>query len=376
MHYTIHLTNGCNMNCKYCYVHHEPAAVMSIETAKKAVDLASKERDKPSGIIFFGGEPLLCKDLIYEIVEYSRWVEKKEHCSFYFKLTTNGLLLDEEFMDISLKENIFIALSHDGIEQAHDKYRIDMNSKGTFSRLSDKIGLLLRNRPNSPVMLVVNPDTVNYYYDSVVYLYERGFRYIICSLNYEAAWTEKHIRQLKKQYEKLSELYITKTMAEEKFYLSPFEVKISSYINGGNYCYERCELGKKQVSISPEGLIYPCVQFVGEEQYCIGDVDVGIDKSAQHRLYMLNEGEKESCKACALKRRCNHYCGCMNKQSTGSVNEVSPVQCSHERILIPIADKMAEKLYKKRNALFIQKHYNDMFPIISMIEDRVKAQWP
>lgn len=332
MHYTLHLTNGCNMACTYCYVNHENIKVMSIDTARKAVDMASKIKDKPIGLVFFGGEPLLCKDLINEIIEYSRWKEKKEGCSFYFKITTNGLLLDKDFMKLSIKENIFIALSHDGIEEAHDKHRLDINGVKTFSMLNDKIELLLSNRPYAPVMMVVNPDTAHNYYDSVVYLLQKGFRYIIISLNYEANWTEENMLELKKQYAKLAKFYMDKTINEEKFYLSPFEVKISSYINGDNYCYERCELGKKQISIAPDGYLYPCVQFVGEEEYCIGHVDSGIVISKQAKLYEFNEEEKESCKDCVIRKRCNHYCGCMNKQATGSINKVSPVQCSHERI--------------------------------------------
>jgi len=39
-------------------------------------------------------------------------------------------------------------------------------------------------------------------------------------------------------------------------------------------------------------------------------------------------------------------------------------------MLIPIADHLAETLYRRRSAMFIQKHYNDMFPVISLIEDR------
>ena len=51
------------------------------------------------------------------------------------------------------------------------------------------------------------------------------------------------------------------------------------------------------------------------------------------------------------------------------IDRVSPVLCAHERILLPIADGLAEKLYKKKNSLFLQKQYNDMFPLVSMIED-------
>jgi uncharacterized protein len=357
------------MSCRYCYVNHEEPVFMSKDTARKAVDLTLKDGRKSNGIIFFGGEPLLCKNIIYDTIEYARWKEKQNDCMFYFKVTTNGLLLDKDFMELSLKENIFIALSHDGIQQSHDNYRIDANEKGTFSKLSEKINLLLSNRPYAPVLMVTNPDTAECLVDSVIYLYERGFRYIICSLNYAAPWAEKDMDILEKQYKRLAEFYFEKTLAEEKFYLSPFEVKISSHINSNSYCHERCELGKKQISVAPDGALYPCVQFVGDKDYCIGHIDTGINRVIQDRVYDLNEKEKEGCNSCAVRKRCNHYCGCMNKQSTGSIEKVSPVLCRHERLLLPIADKLAEKLFKKRNGMFIQKHYNDMFPVLSMIED-------
>jgi len=38
-------------------------------------------------------------------------------------------------------------------------------------------------------------------------------------------------------------------------------------------------------------------------------------------------------------------------------------------MLIPIADRAAEILYKKRNPLFIQKHYNAAYPLLSLFED-------
>jgi uncharacterized protein len=370
MHYTLHLTNDCNMNCRYCYVNHKNVQRMSLETARKSVDMASKNAMGSTGIIFFGGEPLLCKDLIYETVEYCKWKERNSSSMFHYKITTNGLLLDEEFMDFSARENIFIALSHDGVREAQDINRVTLSGEGTFAMLSDKINMLLSRRPYAPVMMVVNPNTAEFFSDSVIYLYERGFRYIICSLNYAANWTEEDMRVLQGQYEKLSEFYFKRTVAEDKFYLSPFEVKISSHINGDSYCNERCELGKKQISVAPDGALFPCVQFVGDNSYSIGHVDNGIDESRQSVIYNLNEEEKESCRECAIRKRCNHYCGCMNKQATGSIDRVSPVLCSHERLLLPIADSLAEKLYRKRNAMFIQKHYNEMFPMLSLIEDK------
>jgi uncharacterized protein len=441
LHYTLHLTNNCNMKCDYCYVDRKNVQVMDVATIRKVIDMAVRDSqrsvvgagqslgimddvqqppettmtdagrlpgiaadagqspgitadagqspgitadaeqllgitadaEQSPGIIFFGGEPLLHKDLIYQAIEYGRWKEKHLGTYFHFKITTNGLLLDEDFMEFSLKAGLFIALSHDGVPEAHDLHRKDLNNGGTFDTLSEKIDLLLAAHPYAPVLMTVNPDTVQYYARSVEYLYEKGFKYLICSMNYAGDWDQKSLTLLKHEYMKLADFYYEKALAEEKFYLSPFEVKISSHINRGSYCNERCELGEKQISVGPDGRLYPCVQFVYDEQYSIGDVDTGIDNKKRYSLFSMNEAEKDSCIECAVKERCNHYCGCLNKQSTGSINKVSPVLCAHERILLPIADRLAEKLYKKRNALFIQKHYNDMFPLLSLIEDKTKS---
>ena len=229
---------------------------------------------------------------------------------------------------------------------------------------------LLARFPYAPALMTVNPDTVRFYSESVEYLYAIGFRYLICSLNYAATWDKSSLKELKRQYEKLADFYYEHTIAEDKFYLSPFEVKISSHVHNKTYCHERCELGQRQLSVAPDGGLYPCVQFVGDERYRIGDVFQGIDEKARQHLFIQNETEKPGCDVCAIQKRCNHYCACLNKQATGSIDTVSEALCAHERIILPIADRVAKRLYKKSSPLFIQKHYNDFYPLISLIEDR------
>ena len=56
-------------------------------------------------------------------------------------------------------------------------------------------------------------------------------------------------------------------------------------------------------------------------------------------------------------------------QTTGSIDTISPKLCATERILIPIVDRMGESLYRRRAPLFIQKHYNPVYPLISFFED-------
>ncbi len=379
MHLTFHLTSRCNLRCRYCYANPSEDTDMTFDTVKSAISLSLKSlADKPSdqslGIIFFGGEPLLKLNLIKQTTAHCKDIQQKTGQTFHFKITTNGTLLDEEFMTNPKTSDILIALSHDGIREAHDTNRVDSQNKGTFDRLDPVIDVLLKHHPYAPVMKVTTPNTVPYFAESVEYLYNRGFKYLICSLDYSSDWTEKDMASLAKQYKKLSNWYYRETVKEEKFYFSPFEVKISSHIYPGSCKAERCELGQTQISIAPDGKIYPCVQFVGDSEFCIGNVTDGIDESVKKRLYELNREEKDTCRECAIRERCNHYCGCLNRQATGRIDTVSPTQCAHERLIMPIADKLSEKLYSKRAPMFIQKHYNDLFPLVSLVEDTSKQR--
>jgi uncharacterized protein len=379
VHLTLHLTARCNLSCRYCYVSPHEGADMSLETAKAAIDLSvsgnlRKQSDDSLGIVFFGGEPLLRKDLIAEIIRYCRAVESNSGQKFYFKATTNGLLLDEGFLADNDTAAAFVALSHDGVKPAHDAQRMDAAGHGSFDQLAAVIPLLLRYKPYAPVLMVITPETLRYYAQSVAFLFEQGFRYLICSLDYSAQWDSPSVKELQRQYEKIADWYYAKTMEEEKFYFSPFEVKIASHVFPGSCKRDRCELGLRQISVAPDGRLYPCVQFVGDGAYAIGNVFQGIDEQARRRIYEQNAREKASCMECAIRDRCNHYCGCLNRQATGSIDTVSPMLCAHEQAVIPIVDKLASRLFEKRNPLFIQKHYNDLFPLLSLVEDTVSAR--
>ncbi len=345
---------------------------MTLETGLRAMEFGAAHNRGSCGIVFFGGEPLLCKDLIRRLVAEGQAMAQEGRGRFHFKLTTNGLLLDEEFLEFAVHSDVLVAMSLDGVRQSHDRHRRLPDGRPTFDLLLPKLRMLLAARPYSSVLMVVNPDTVQYFADSVEFLLDEGTRYVIVSLNYAGDWTEAGLDELRRQYERLGELYVAWTRAGRKFYLSPFEVKLAWHIKGPDACLDRCELGTRQLSVDPQGYLYPCVQFVAagpEGGWCIGHVETGLDEAARARLRDESQADKEPCAACALSVRCHNTCGCLNWQTTGSVNRVSPVLCRHEQMLVPIADRVGETLYGERNALFLQKHYNAAYPVLSLLED-------
>jgi uncharacterized protein len=374
MHITLHITTGCNMRCDYCYSPPLKRLDMNEETAYQAVEYANKISDGNTGVIFFGGEPLLKKELIKSTINKCKKIEFNTGASFHYKVTTNGLLLSKDFLEYANSVGLVVALSIDGIQEANDKHRRMSNGSEAFAKIEGKAKILLNYQPYAMALVVVNPDTVEFYTDSVEYLYALGFRYLVVSLNYAGSWDDRALLSLKRQYKLLARMYEKMTLEERKFYFSPFEVKLASHIKGATALCNRCILGKRQVSVAPDGTIYPCVQFVKDgvsnKEFSIGDVWKGIDEEKRNNLYELSQKRNEICQVCALNERCNNDCSCLNWQSTGMINEVSPVLCEHERMLFPIVDKLGERLFRKKAPMFIQKHYNAIYPILSLMDDQ------
>jgi uncharacterized protein len=376
MHLTLHLTRNCNLRCDYCYAKPRTSETMSLETGQKAMLLGLERNFGSCGVVFFGGEPLLAKDRIYELVDFGRNIEQKRRGLFHFKITTNALLLDENFLEYACRENMLIAMSFDGTGKANDAHRKTADGRPTFDMLMPKLRMLLAARPYSSIMLVVNPDTAEYLAESVGFLFDEGVRYLIISLNYAGKWDEQSMAVLEGQYKLLAKLYVKWTRMGRKFYLSPFEVKIALHVKNDEADCLRCDLGMRQLSVDPEGYLYPCVQFTHagvQSQWCIGDVNNGINPQAWLQVRRAAIKPKMPCVECAVNSRCFHTCACLNWQTTGRIDIPSPVLCRYEKMLIPIADQVAEKLYSLRNTEFINKHYNDAYPVLSLLEDQLSG---
>ena len=361
MHLTLHLTDRCNLACRYCYAR-AGKTDMAFETAVAAIEKLAEGTN--CGIIFFGGEPLLRKDLIWQIMD---WCEERQPNRFHYKATTNGTLLDDAFAEEAARRDLHVALSHDGTRAAHDAFRVWPDGRGTHGEATAALARLLKRRPYSTVLTTVNPETAGEFADSAMELQALGARYLVASINYAGRWTDSTLRKLGKELRRLSAWHEENYRKERKIYFSPFDKRIATRVfpeRGSS-----CRLGKRQISVAPDGRLYPCVQFVGRDEYRIGTAEEGIDEARREEVYRRNERDKAECAGCALDGRCHNKCGCLNVQTTGTIERVPAVLCECERMAFPIADALAEKLYRARNPMFLQRHYNPAFPVLSILED-------
>lgn len=342
MNLTLHLTENCNMDCSYC-IREKCTKDMTEEVLFKACDLAFSKGQR-AGLCFFGGEPLLRKDLIYKALDYCDAKSEQTGMRFDCKMTTNGTLLDEIFLERACKADMGIGLSFDG--KAQDVCRFFAGGQPTSSVVEKKAKLLLSYMPESMALATIAPQAVPYYAESVRYLHDLGFSKVSFVLAYGSRvnWTDEDLDALREQLEMtssyLKELFIRK----EHFFMSAFSSKIRDCIKGRNSA-ERCHLGVRQMPVTPEGDLYPCTSFIGDRKYLLGNVFDGLDDAKVIEM-AKKSSTPETCVNCDLVKRCTNSCGCANRMNTGDENKVSPLQCTYERMLIGISDALGEDLYK------------------------------
>lgn len=324
---------------------------MSEEVALKAVEFAAKNSIQSCGISFFGGEPLLQKNLIYTCIDYANTFKNKR---FRYNMTTNGLLLEESFLRFANENGIKIAMSHDGLMSRTN--RIYSDGKECLAELDESLRLLLNYQPNAFVMATVAANTVHSMAESVIYLYEHGVKILNLAIDMRpnAGWNDEFMNILKDQLDEISVYLLDKFEAGEDIYFNSFEEKILNITK--NKSSHICRLGKRKPSINTDGLIYPCIQFNGLSEYLMGDVFSGIDSAIQDNIYTRSQKKTESCNGCALKERCVNDCSCANFQQSGDMNTVSPVQCRYQQILIETADNMARKMLEIDESHFIRRY--------------------
>jgi uncharacterized protein len=344
---------------------------MSGETARRAIDFLAAQSRGACTITFFGGEPMLEFERIKDLVSYG---EGKYGRRVQYRMSTNGTLLRKPDIEFLRKHDVYFVLSVDGNERQHDANRTFASGRGSYAKIARRIPDVLEANPYTIAVSVIVPGTVEFVTAGVEHLFASGFRYVLQTLDYSAGWEKRDIDRLRRQYLEVAEFYDRALREGKKIYYGPFDERVKTRAQKPYTKGNLCDLANTQIAVAPSGRIYPCVQFVdvdGPEQgdYVIGDVRDGFDDNRRRHFVGENYAEKESCAGCALEGRCATYCGCVNWRATGDLKRVPPIVCEHERMLMPIVDRLANRLWKDKVPLFRRKFYDPTFPVSSYLED-------
>ena len=340
----LNIIHACNLRCKYCFAdegeYNGHKGKMSLETAKKAIDYVVKRSGprKNIEIDLFGGEPTMMMDTIKEIIAYARENEAKWNKRIRFTMTTNATLLTDEMMDYMDKELENIILSIDGRKEVNDKVRIRFDGKGSYDQILPNIKKMVAKRDKTKAHTVrgtFTRDNLDFSED-VKHFADLGFKQmsiepVVGPEEDPYSIREEDLPKIMEEYDKLALEYIKREKEGNGFNFFHFMIDL----NQGPCVYKRlsgCGSGTEYLAVTPWGDFYPCHQFVGNEDFLMGNVNDGIVRNDIVETFGdCNVYSKEKCKNCFSKFYCSGGCAANSYNFHGTINDAYDIGCEMQK---------------------------------------------
>lgn len=336
----LHIAHDCNLACKYCFAdegeyHGKKRELMSLEVGKKAIDFLIENSGNRVNleVDFFGGEPLMNFDVVKEIVAYGRSKEKEANKNFRFTLTTNGVLLNDDVVEFCNKEISNVVLSLDGRQCVNDVMRPTRNGKGSYDVIVPKFQDFVSKRGDKSYYVrgTFTRNNLDFVEDFKL-MTELGFKEIsiepvVAPEDADYAIREEDLETIYKEYDKLALDIIERHKSGKPVTFFHYMLDLQ----GGPCVYKRlsgCGSGTEYLAVTPTGELYPCHQFVGIDEFEMGNVFEGIKKpEIVDDFKLCNVYAKDKCKDCFARFYCSGGCAANSYQFHGSILDAYDIGC-------------------------------------------------
>lgn len=356
------LSTNCNLACKYCYAHGGNYGKncfdsMKLDTLKNSIKTVLKVYPEGINYIqFFGGEPLLNKEVLERGIEYiNNYMAEKRLELPKYTIVTNGTLVDDKTIDLFEKYFTSVTISLDGEKEINDASRVfKSQQKSVYESVVNAIEKI-NSRKRSYLLaleVTVTPYHIKKYVknksiDSISELKKLGIDTFQISPVFhtddEYCLERENIQDVKDFFERwVIETFNGKSDLKGKFYSVGSILKaISKKCYSGN----NCGAALTDIAIDTDGSIYPCFMFIGYEDYKIGNVNCfeygqikEINKKVRHKLINANNNYK--CNNCWSKKLCSHSYGhCIGARLlvNGKIDEPVHIFCELGKTAIEAA---------------------------------------
>ncbi len=354
----LNIAHDCNLRCKYCFADEGEykgcRKLMSPEIGKKAIDFVIKKSGprKNIEIDLFGGEPLMAFAAVKEIVEYGKEQEKICNKKIRFTMTTNATLLNDEIMDYLDKNMGNIVLSIDGRKEINDKVRVRVDGSGSYDSIIPKIKKMVQMRDSSKQYYArgtftrLNTD----FFEDIKFMVDQGFdevsiEPVVLPEDHPLSLREEDLPIIFEQYDKLYVEMVRRHKEGKEFKFYHFNIDLQ----GGPCVYKRisgCGAGHEYVAITPDGDIYPCHQFVGNEKFKLGTLldDKELNSGITEEFKCAHIYNKPECKKCWARFYCSGGCQANNYNFNGDMHIPYALGCKMQKKRIECAIALKSKI--------------------------------
>lgn len=354
------LTHDCNLRCSYCWEINKQAVNMSKEVAAAAINflLRASGSLKNLTVLFFGGEPMLCFDLLEWVCTFGEEKAAEVAKAISWDMTTNGTLIDEEKARWLAEHKIKYILSMDGGKEDHDRYRRFPNGNGSFELLKGKIRTLKSYQPWMGARLSVMPETARNLRKNVEELWALGINQFIIGYAHGVPWTLNDLANYEAGLQDVGELYLEMKFHRRHFRITMFEE--DSLCECGNRDSFGCGAGRARICADPKGDLFGCSKFANiagtaDGILPLGNVFQGFTRS-NNRMLLLREdaGPRKLCADCELRPVCSGGCPAVSFAYTGDV--FIPDMCSCQ---IAFVQERVRSYMRRRHDEVFGTQYSD-----------------
>ena len=163
--------------------------------------------------------------------------------------------------------------------------------------------------------------------------------------DHELSLREEDLSTIYEQYDLLYKEMLKRHKDGTPFKFYHFNVDLQ----GGPCVYKRisgCGAGHEYVAITPDGDIYPCHQFVGNEDFLLGNIFDGgeINKELSNKFKKAHIYNKPKCDKCWAKFYCSGGCQANNFNFNGDMNIPYEIGCKMQKKRIECAIALKSKI--------------------------------
>jgi uncharacterized protein len=334
----LHVTNGCNLRCPYCYVRKSPDA-MDEDCGRAAVEAVIKSAVANGfsavKLKYAGGEASLNHRLVVKLHEYAVELAAASGLGLHATLLSNGVKLPASLVAVCRAAGIRIMISLDGIGDQHDIQRPFANGRPSFGFVRQTIDELIAAGVPPHLSVTVTGRNAAGVADVVRFALEQGLTFSInlfrdndCAsafgdLRYEE---DQIIRHLLEAFEVVEQM------------LPPWSV-LGAILDRGQLIQPRqrsCGVGQDYVVIDQHGQVAKCHM---EIERTLGDVftsdPLRLVREDRTILNLLSD-EKEGCRDCTWRYWCSGGCSVATFRATGRFDVKSP-NCAIYKAIYPRA---------------------------------------
>jgi len=329
------LTERCNLRCDYCYVPVEQGRTMTPEVAARAVDwfAANAAEDGTLGLSFFGGEPFLAAEPMRRVTGHLR-ARVPAHRRVRVVTPTNALAMSEADVAWCRQQDVELAISIDGGADSCGRKRAGGGERA--HALARAVPEILRKLPPGAALarMTVTPANVGSLCANIRALGRMGFDRIVYLPDYDAPWDEAALASWRREHQRLATWMIGARSAGKSVPELPAWKAIEARLVR-RVPRRRCGAGIDQVTVAPDGEVFPCYRFAYAQDaqvWRLGHVRDGIlDAEKVARLEQADVArlrpERRACASCTAADGCTHHCPAVGFLATGDVDRVPDIVC-------------------------------------------------